>query len=174
MLAMPSPASREPPPGPVKARDRDGVGFEVRPVRTADRPAILAFYDRFEPKRAAQGLPPAGAERITRWLDGVLPQGLHLVALRADRLIAHAFIVPTERPGTGEYAVFVDAEARGRGAGTELNRIAVSAARAAGFTRLWLSAEPQNRPAIRSYERAGFRYRPGTGYSSELEMEMDL
>lgn len=172
---MSSSASEESPAAPtVAARDRDGRAFEVRPLRADDRPALVAFYDRFEPKRAAQGLPPAGVERITRWLDGVLSQGVHLVGLRDERLIAHAFIVPTERDGTGEYAVFLDAAERGRGAGTELNRIAVAAARAAGFTRLWLSAEPHNRPAIRSYEKVGFRYRPGTGYSPELEMEMEL
>ncbi|MCA1790912.1 MAG: hypothetical protein LC667_13970, partial [Thioalkalivibrio sp.] len=40
--------------------------------------------------------------------------------------------------------------------------------------RLWLSVEPHNRPAVRSYQKAGYRFRPSTLYSCELEMELEL
>ena len=40
--------------------------------------------------------------------------------------------------------------------------------------RLWLSVEPHNRAAIRSYEKVGFRFLPGTIFSPEAEMEMEL
>lgn len=158
------PEGREPPEDPV----------ELRAYRPGDHEALVRFYVDFEPKRAAQGLPPAGEDRVRRWLSTVLGASTHLVALRSGRLIGHAFVVPTPDPGTGEYAVFVGAAERGRGIGTRLNLAAVQAARAAGVRRLWLSAEPRNRVAIRSYEKAGFRFRPETIYSPELEMEMEL
>jgi hypothetical protein len=34
--------------------------------------------------------------------------------------------------------------------------------------------EPRNRPAVRSYEKAGFRFRPETVFTPELEMELVL
>lgn len=160
-------------PPPLR-RARGGDSFEVRPLHPDDRPALQAFYEDFEPKRAAQGLPPLGAERVARWLDTVLSGGIHLIAEREGELIGHALLVPMERPGELEYAVFLRQDVRGRGVGTELNHAAVEAARAGGARRLWLSVEPHNRAAIRSYEKVGFRFLPGTIYSAEAEMELGL
>jgi L-amino acid N-acyltransferase YncA len=154
--------------------DKAGELFGVRPYRASDREALVQFYERFEPKRAAQGLPPLGAERVERWLNQVLPQGIHLVALRDGQLLGHALVVPMEQPGASEYAVFVRQDQRGRGMGTELNRIAIEVARAAGIRRLWLSVEPHNRAALRSYEKVGFRMIPHTAFSPEAEMQMEL
>lgn len=58
--------------------------------------------------------------------------------------------------------------------GTQINRIATEVARAEGLRKLWLSVEPHNRPATRSYERVGFRYLPGAVFSPEAEMELEL
>lgn len=154
--------------------DKAGEPFSVRPYHASDQPTLVAFYEAFEPKRAAQGLPPLHTERIVRWLNAVLGGGIHLLALREGALIGHALVLATERPGAAEYAVFLRQDQRGRGVGTELNRVAADAARAAGLQRLWLSVEPHNRAAIRSYEKAGFRFRPGTYLSPEAEMELPL
>lgn len=155
-------------------RDKTGAPFEVRELSPKDRDQLQAFYEDFEPKRAAQGLPPGEPGRIRSWLTTIIATGLHLVALRAGQLIGHAFVVPTKRDGIGEYAVFLREDVRGRGVGTELNRATVDAARRTGWTGLWLSVEPRNRPAIRSYEKAGFRFIPETVYSIEPEMKVDL
>jgi ribosomal protein S18 acetylase RimI-like enzyme len=58
--------------------------------------------------------------------------------------------------------------------GTQVNRLSVELARTMDLRGLWLSVEPANRPALRSYEKAGFRFVPGTIYSPEIEMEMAL
>lgn len=165
-----------PPSGamPRLLRDAEGRVHEVRPFAAADRPALEVFYADFEPKRAAQGLPPKDPERIGRWLDAVLGHGLHLLALDERRLIGHALLVPTGTEGVSEYAVFLHHDYRGRGLGTALNRAAIEAARATGLKRLWLSVEPHNRAALRSYERAGFTLRPGTLFSPEAEMQLEL
>lgn len=154
--------------------DKAGKPFVVRPFLADDRLALEAFYERFEPLRAAQGLPPKGRDRVARWLDTVLPHGVHLVAQRGDRLIGHALVVPLDKLGVAEYAVFLHQDERGKGLGTELNRVAIDFARDAGFLRLWLSVEPHNRAAVRSYEKVGFRFRPGTIFSSEAEMTLEL
>lgn len=148
--------------------------FSVRELRAEDRPALESFYDEFDPKRAAQGLPPEGPARVARWLDGILPEGKHLVVEREGRMIGHAMLMPTGREGVREYAIFLARDVRGQGVGTQVNRLSVEVARAMDVSRLWLSVEPHNRPALRSYEKAGFRFRPGTIYTPEVEMEMEL
>lgn len=172
-VAPPSAPSFAPPVEITTLHDKEGAPFVVRRLHDADRRELERFYAGFEPKRGAQGLPPATPERIRSWLDSVLSAGTHLVAVRGA-LIGHAFVVPTRRDGVGEYAVFLHQDYRGRGVGTELNRAVVQAAKAAGVKRLWLTVEPRNRAAVRSYEKAGFRFVPETVYSIEPEMELGL
>lgn len=166
-----SDASRRP---PCRILDKTGEVFEVLRFAPTDRPALEVFYNDFEPKRAAQGLPPKDADRIARWLDTVLGQGMHLLTFRGEDLVGHALLIPTGEEGVSEYAVFLHSAHRGRGLGTELNRAAIEAARAAGLKGLWLSVEPHNRAALRSYEKAGFSLLPGTLFSPEAEMRLTL
>lgn len=159
---------------PVTLRDREGRVFNVRDYRPGDRALLDAFYDAFEPKRAAQGLPPEGTARIERWLDGVLADGTHLIVEVEGELAGHAMLMPTGKAGVREYAIFLDERVRGRGMGTQVNRLSAEVARTLEVDRLWLSVEPHNRPAVRSYQKAGYRFRPATMYTPELEMELEL
>lgn len=177
MVSEPATAVSIPPGanGARMRRDKGGVPFLVRACLPGDLESLQRFYESFEPKRVAQGLPPSSPDRMRKWLRSVLETGIHLVAVREGvGLIGHAFVVPTGRPGVGEYAVFLHQDLRGRGVGTELNRAAVEEARAAGMKRLWLSVEPRNWAAIRSYEKVGFEFVPQTVFSIEPEMEMGL
>jgi RimJ/RimL family protein N-acetyltransferase len=157
----------------IHAMDGRGEPFEVRTYTPADRLALDEMYADFEPKRGAQGLPPADATAIVRWLDRILATGTHLIAILGGRLRGHVMLMPME-PGTVELANFVHQAVRERGIGTALNRIAIDAARACGAQRVWLSVEPANRAAIRSYERAGFRRLPGSLWAPEMEMAIEL
>lgn len=159
---------------PVTLRDREGRVFTVRDYRPGDRPLLEAFYDAFEPKRAAQGLPPEGPARVERWLNGVLAGGTHLIVEVEGALAGHAMLMPTGEKGVREYAIFLDERVRGRGMGTQVNRLSVEVARTLDIDRLWLSVEPHNRPAVRSYQKAGYRFRTATLFSPELEMELEL
>lgn len=159
---------------PAALQDSRGEPFRVRGMAPADREALARFYEDFEPKRAAQGLPPVGSYRIGRWLDSVLGGGTHLLVESEGKVVGHAFLVDTARPGVAEYAIFLDHGIRGRGVGTRVNRLAAEVARALGLRRLWLSVEPHNRAAVRSYEKTGFRFRPETVYSPEAEMELEI
>jgi L-amino acid N-acyltransferase YncA len=131
------------------------------------------MYVEFEPKRGAQGLPPAGAEALGRWLDRVLAEGVHLVVEVDGRLLGHGMLLP--RVGAGaELANFLHQSVRGRGIGTALNRELVGEAGARGLRRVWLTVEPSNRAALRSYRHAGFRLLPGSEWAQEVEMEVIL
>lgn len=159
---------------PAHLNDKEGRMFTVRELRPDDRAVLEEFYAQFDPKRAAQGLPPEGPVRVRRWLDQILPNGRHLAVERDGRLVGHAMLLPTGRDGVNEYAIFLDREVRGQGIGTQVNRLSAEVARTMELTRLWLSVEPHNRPALRSYEKAGFRFVPATIYSPEVEMELAL
>jgi RimJ/RimL family protein N-acetyltransferase len=83
-------------------------------------------------------------------------------------------LMPTGKQGVREYAIFLDESVRGRGMGTQVNRLSAELARTLDLNRLWLSVEPHNRAAVRSYQKAGYRFRPATMYSPEFEMELEL
>jgi RimJ/RimL family protein N-acetyltransferase len=153
--------------------DKRGRPFTARYYRPEDRASLEAMYAAFEPLRAAQGLPPEGSAARAQWLDHVLRLGLHLVVEMDDRLVGHVLLVPfPDDASTAELANFLHQSVRNRGIGTALNRLVIRMAAELGYHRVWLSVEPSNRAAIRSYERAGFRRLPGSLWAPELEMEV--
>ncbi len=158
---------------PVTLADRQGCAFQVRLFLPQDRPALEAMYADFEPKRAAQGLPPGKPEGVARWLDRALAAGTHLLVEIEGRVLGHAMLLPIAGD-RAELANFLHQTIRNRGIGTQLNRLILSLARDAHYRKVWLSVEPGNRPAIRSYERAGFRLLPGQIWAPEVEMEVVL
>jgi len=131
------------------------------------------MYEDFEPKRRAQGLPPEGADQLRRWLDRVLAQGVHLVVTVEGRIQGHVMLIPLDSEVV-ELANFLHQSIRGRGIGTIMNRLIVEEARAQGYRRVWLSVEPSNRAALRSYRSAGFQLLPGSMWAQEVEMALDL
>jgi len=154
--------------------DRQGQPFVVRRYEPGDRVALERMYEDFEPKRSAQGLPPENGT-LARWLDRVLARGQHHVVDVDGDVRGHLMLMPSEDgEDTLELANFLHQSIRNRGIGTHLNRIALLLARDAGAQSVWLSVEPSNRAAVRSYQKAGFRRRPGSLWAPEIEMEAAL
>src|SRR5688572_19232678 len=115
--------------------------FSTREYQPSDRNDLIAMYADFEPKRAAQGLPPTGDGKIGVWLDRVLSRGQHLVVHVDGTLRGHIMLMPME-DGSLELANFLRQSVRNRGIGTSLNALALRLARDAGHSRVWLSVEP--------------------------------
>jgi RimJ/RimL family protein N-acetyltransferase len=158
---------------PTYRTDKQGDTFALRGFEPEDRERLERMYDEFEPKRVAQGLPPAGAEQRRRWLDTVLRAGHHLIVEVDGTVLGHGMLLPIDAE-SGELANFLHQTIRDRGIGTGLNRELLDFARDIGLHRVWLSVEPSNRRAVRSYEKAGFRRRFTSGWAPELEMEIEL
>lgn len=151
--------------------DKLGEAFTIRAFREADRAALRRMYDDFEPKRVAQGLPPGDAEQRTRWLGSVLGDGHHLIVEVDGEVVGHGMLLPFKE-GEAELANFLHQSTRDRGIGTTLNRALLELGRGLGLRRVWLSVEPFNRRAIRSYEKVGFQRRPMSPWAPEAEMEV--
>lgn len=158
---------------PVAHTDKLGETFLVRPLGPPDRDRLRAMYDDFEPKRVAQGLPPGDPEQRSAWLDSVADDGYHLVVEAGGRVLGHGMLLPF-REGEAELANFLHQSIRDRGIGTILNSALLALGRDRRIRRVWLSVEPFNRRAIRSYEKAGFQRRPMSPWAPEVEMEVFL
>jgi GNAT superfamily N-acetyltransferase len=160
-------------PGTGPLLDKHGHPFLIRPFTSGDRPELERMYDSFEPKRGAQGLPPATPYQIARWLDSVLADGSHVVVEVDGHIVGHGMLL-SFAADAGELANFLHQSIRDRGIGTALNEHLLEVGRERGLKRVWLCVEPSNRRAIRSYEKAGFHRRGVSVWSPELEMEIDL
>ncbi len=158
---------------PASRTDKNGDPFHLREYRTGDRAELGRMYDAFEPKRVAQGLPPMDAEPRERWLDRILASGHHVMVEVEGRLAGHGMLLPFVTDGA-ELANFLHQSVRDRGIGTALNQSLLDLAREQGISRVWLSVEPSNLRAVRSYEKVGFKRRFTSGWAPELEMEVIL
>jgi ribosomal protein S18 acetylase RimI-like enzyme len=154
--------------------DKLGADFVARDFQPGDRVKLVDMYADFEPKRAAQGLPPVSEPKIRMWLDRVLKCGRHFVVEVNGQVRGHVMLIPHEEQGTVELANFLHQSVRNRGIGTRLNELAIRLAREAGCARVWLSVEPGNRAAVRSYEKVGFQRLPGSYWAPEMEMAVVL
>jgi len=158
---------------PAELNDKLGHPFTVRTFDAeTDRTQLEQMYESFQPKRAAQGLPPERGYALSRWLDHVLGGGRHLLVCVNNQVYGHLMLIPMAGGDGVELAIFLHQLIRGRGIGTAMNKLAVAIAREDGFKRVWLSVEPGNIPAIRSYQKAGFLTVRYSMYAPELEMEV--
>ena len=159
---------------PLELADNLGQSFRVREFAATDRAALTRMYHGFEPKRVAQGLPPATDHAIDRWLDHALKGGIHLLVEIDGRIAGHVMLIPRDDPKSVELANFLHQSVRGRGVGTAMNRLAIAMAQLHGYERVWLSVEPSNTAAIRSYQRAGLEIVKRTMFAHEIEMEIRI
>jgi RimJ/RimL family protein N-acetyltransferase len=132
---------------------------------------LVEMYNNFEPKRAAQGLPPIGRERIVAWLRHLQKSGHNLLALSNGTVIGHSMLCPME-PQRAEFAIFLHQDFRNQGIGTGLTEVTLKFARLKGLRNVWLSVEVNNHCAIRVYKKKGFQV--SEIFGPEQEMALDL
>ena len=128
-----------------------GIAYELRRAAPADRAALLAMYESFEPKGAALGLPPRANPES--WLDG-LSAFPNFVMLIDGRIAGHAVVCP--EGDSAEVAVFVHQDYRSRGLGKILLAALVEEARRVGLHRVWGTTNLENVPMLRLAHSLGF------------------
>lgn len=128
-----------------------GTDLELRRAAGADREALLAMYESFEPKRACLGLPPA--KNVDVWIDG-LAEFPNFIVLDGKRVAGHAVLCAEGK--TGEIAVFVHQDYRQRGLGKLLVRTLVETAHSLGLRRIWGTTNLDNVPMLRLARSQGF------------------
>lgn len=149
------------------AEDRDIV---TKRVDEGAIDALQEMYLDFNPEDRAQGVPPVREDAIREWLENVVADDcLNVVAYHGDDAVGHAMLVP-DTTGAFELAIFVLREYQGALIGTELVRSLLGWGQQKDITRVWLSVERWNDPAVRLYEKVGFE----TTDSANFEMEMAI
>lgn len=127
----------------LAARHRD---FEIRRVRS-DEELKAAVALRYEVFCVEQGVP------VREEVDGRDHQGLHLVAVQDEEILATSRIVMVG--STAQFSrLAVRKSARRRGIATAMLEVADAEARAAGGRRIVLHAQTYARSL---YEQAGYR-----------------
>ena len=151
---------------------RAGLKIQVVEFCESLRDELVEMYDRFEPKRAAQGLPPVGRERIATWLRHLQKSGHNLLALWDDRVIGHATLCPMECQ-RAEFAIFLHQDFRNQGIGTGLTKVTLEYAQLKGLRNVWLSVEVNNRCAIRVYRKPGLQLSGIFGPEQEMSLNLE-
>ena len=134
--------------------------IRVRPAADADAAAIAEIYNQGIRERVATF---ETVERTADDVRGWLAQPLHplLVAVAGDAVLGW-IRASTYRPrecyqGVGDFSVYVDARARGRGVGDVLMRAFLPACAAAGLWKLVSRIFPENAASRALCARHAFR-----------------
>jgi len=133
------------------ARSQLANSFEVRCVTSADCEALVEMYRSFEPRGAVLALPPRKLPQ--RWLERP-PTCWNLVVVSKGRAVGHAMLFAIG--DTGEAAVFIHQDFRGRGLGRRLLKEIVTEARHLGLRRVWGVTKLDNAPMLRLAFSEGF------------------
>ncbi|MFB6173652.1 MAG: N-acetyltransferase family protein [Halobacteriales archaeon] len=176
--------SGEPAPPPATFADAEDRRIRIAefgegpfPDGAAERAALVEMYATFDPADRAQGVPPSREDDVREWVDGLLANGVNVLAWHGERVAGHATLVPGGEGGVGgddphELAIFVHQEYQRAGIGSRLIRGLLGAARERGVDRIWLTVERWNEPAIALYRNVGFEPTDEGGF--ELEMSLEL
>ena len=89
-------------------------------------------------------------------LNAIVLPARYLTVVDGDEVVACGLAV-LERPWVGIFDVVTREDRRGRGHGTRLMQALLAWARREGATRAYLQVMKENTPALRLYERLGFR-----------------
>lgn len=161
---------------PRRVTDGDRRRIKIEAVESDELDAVLEelveMYLEFDAEDRAQGIPPSGERNIRKWLTVVMVDpAINVIGRHRRDPIGHTMFVE-DTDGSYEVAIFVAKSYRGAGVGTELMRTALGAAQEASISRVWLSVERWNTPAIKLYEKLGFEPVDDGGF--ELEMTIRL
>ncbi|MFP8951492.1 GNAT family N-acetyltransferase [Natrialbaceae archaeon A-arb3/5] len=181
----PDEASGPFPSPPTTFEDRDGRTIAIHGAAKFTDDAItdvVEMYDQFDPSDRAQGIPPTGEDRIRNWLETIADDSISVMARHDGAVTGHAMLVPdAEDPSSiedlneieWELAIFVLQEYQRAGIGTELLEHLLGYASDQGISRVWLTVERWNTPAIGLYERVGFERTGSETFEQEMGIRLE-
>jgi RimJ/RimL family protein N-acetyltransferase len=139
---------------------KDGRKVVIRKYKTEDKMKLVTMYESLSEEALLWALPPYTREKIEKgWLSN-LENLLIIVALTGDRVVGHAqvFRFPHQRrKGTGDLLIYLHQDFHNVGLGTSMLARLVEMARKEKLHRIGLHVVAENRPAVRLYEKMGFR-----------------
>lgn len=143
-------STRPPPPTRAALAKKPGARHVIRPAVRADLTALVALENAtFQTDRLAR--------RNFQWMISKANSAL-LVATLDERVVGYILVLFHDGTSLGRiYSIALDPIARGKGIGDALVEAAEQAALAEDCAYVRLEVRPDNTPAIRLYERHGYR-----------------
>lgn len=163
------------PPRTVEDAEERPIRLQAYDGSDAEREALRAMYESFDPADRAQGIPPSRPSKLREWLDRILGADcFNVLAWDGDDVVGHATLVPengTESPY--ELAIFVHQSHQGVGIGTALIESLLGYGAEQGISTVWLTVERWNRPAVGLYEKIGFETTDAESFELEMAIRLD-
>jgi PAS domain S-box-containing protein len=142
----------------VNCTDKLGCAFTIEQCGNEQLAELLEMYEEFSPKGLAQGLPPRDKSQRRSWIEKLLDCAMNFLVRKDQKVVGHASLVPTFDGLGAEYVIFVNQGYRNRGLGSRLTLHAMATARGAGLQCVCLTVEVYNLPAVRVYQKVGFKF----------------
>lgn len=151
---------------PAQLATRSGVRLSVRPVTAADEPALSAFFDavseedrRFRFLAASEHVSPEQLEPLLH-ADHFSSESFLAFDAATNELVASAQLASDAQRDTGEVAVSIRSDYRGKGVGWALLDFLAEEARARGVRRVIAIESRDNHAAIELEREKGFTPEP--------------
>lgn len=161
-------------------KTRSGFECPVRPVTTADDPALTAFFAHVTPDdlrfRFLSSIREVGAARIAEMthIDHKQTQDFVVTEPGGDAIIANAMLAADAQMETAEVAISIREDMKGRGIGWSLLEHVARYARAQGIRKLLSIESRDNHAAIELEREMGFTARPFDGDPALVILESQL
>ena len=136
--------------------------ISTRRARPGDADAIVAIYNQgIDDRVATFETRHRTREEIRSQIESLAGEAAMIVAVDQDRVVGWASFGPY-RPrecyrGVGDYSLYVDRSARGRGVGRRLMEALIDGAEQSGCWKLVGRIFTSNESSLRLADRAGFR-----------------
>jgi putative acetyltransferase len=144
----------------VKAKLKDGRIVKIRKFRISDKEKLIEMYESLSDEAVRWGLPPYNRERLEKgWLSN-LQNLIAIVAFYKDKIVGHAQIFKFPNPrrkGTGDLIIYLHQDFHNVGLGTAMLTKLIELANEEGLHRVGLDVIADNKPAIRLYQKFGFK-----------------
>lgn len=166
-------------------RLKDGRTVLVREFCMEDKEKLIEMYASLSEEAVRWGMPPYTKEVVERWLSN-LQNLLVLVGLYDDKIVGHAQVYKLPHPrrkGKGDLVIYLHQDFHNVGLGTAMLAMLIELAKKEGLHRIGLSVIADNKPAIRLYQKVGFKiegvmkdsyFGEDGKYHDELEMGLIL
>lgn len=139
---------------------KDGRTVQIRMFQPQDKEKLIEMYESLSDDAVRWGMPPYARERLEEGWFRNLQNITAIVAFYDDKTVGHAQIFKfphSRRKGTAGLLTYIHQDFQGVGLGTAILDKLIELAKKEGLHRLGLYVVADNKPAIRLYQKMGFK-----------------
>jgi putative acetyltransferase len=144
---------------PVEVRLKDGRIVVMRSMHAEDENKLFEMFSSLSEDAVRWGMPPYSREVIKRWISN-LPHCIAIVAVHGVRIVGQGSIYKIPHPrrkGVADLGIYIHQDFQNVGLGTAMVSKLLESAKRERLHKLELGVIAENTPAIRLYEKFGFK-----------------